>query len=102
LKTDVQMIQQLLAATHFARQGRLAEATALIQRSLAGEGAPRASELGAMPPQPATRANAPVSFDTRALFERLRIKMPPEVTPQLATPPFAHGSTPTRRRPRLV
>ena len=102
MKTDVQMIHQLLAATNVARQGRLAEATALIQRSLAEQGAPRVTELGAMPPQPATRANAPVSFDTRALFERLRIKMPPEVTLQLATPPFAHGSASTRPRPRLV
>jgi poly(hydroxyalkanoate) depolymerase family esterase len=47
LKTDAQMIQQMLAATDLTREGRLAEATALIQRVLAGQGASGATAAGA-------------------------------------------------------
>ena len=140
MKTDVQMIQQMLAATDLTRQGRLAEATALIQRALAGQGAPpaagaagsgaprraaddvidvdsvevgepgmrRVSVLEAMSPQPATRADTPqpatradkpVSFDTRGLFERLRAKIRPLVTPTPVMPEPPATPAPDDERP---
>ena len=129
MNTDAQMIQQILAASDLTRQGRLAEATALIQRALAEQGVARTagtahetargaaddvidvdsveiadpdrpllSGLGAPASQPATGAEAPVSFDTRGLFERLRSWMPGnKPTQPVAEPPVTPASpaTPT-------